>query len=1029
MNILLCNERLLFRFGVDRVLMLLGHGLKDRGHRIFVMANKIDRPIVEGFAEKIIEVPEGDGSFFNFGGSYLNLNEFTAQWLEANWDILFDDQSQPDVALIGGWPFFAAIPVFERLGCRAVFQDHGAVPLDDLDDSQQIIQTKLRNLRKEFLSQSSAIIPVSHFIASSQSCAVAGSCPVEPVLNGADHMALALWDSASSAGNNCAGGATSKIVEKRRGEGVKTILNLGRWEPGCYKNSEALFKLVDAIEANIPKVVVLILADPRLTTIPAHYYDKVVPIGFPSDTELQSIMGQVDLSVSVSLWEGFNLPLAEMQWINKPALAFNIGAHPEVIVHPWFLCQDIAEMARKAIELLSGGGLNRETLRDASETFHADFRWQAVAERYESLLERVVTRHRSIPMAILVDVSNASRDPANSGVIRVTRRLCRELQHFCKPLFVIWGGEDQGYVFPTRAEYSQLSQFNGPVIDDHAPCSPEDRRQRLADAGILISSMPTWLLLTETIMEVNGRQIHDYAKRLDINIGAIFYDAIPIMRSNLVKDTIIRDNHAHYMRGLQQCDLVAPISHFSAQSLEYFWADEGITGCRVSPILLPGEFKGVEREATVEKVLPSEINMLFVSTLEPRKNHRKLIEAVELFSCQHPEIDWSLTLIGNRSAGGEDIAEFVEQACRDNPRIRWLGIVDDMHLHQAYKECTFTVYTSEIEGFGLPIQESLWHGKPCICHDQGVMAEHAAGGGCLTVDVTDAIKLATSIGELATNSSLYAKLVREATTRPIKTWKEYASDFWAELTKQASFSNIVAQQTRDNQTMNIDANHAATPFQKVLYAGCLTKEWQMSDSERLGIAAVLNRLKPKCAIEIGTYRGGSLSLIAQYVDVVFSIDIDSSIPEKYKQFTNVSFFTGPSQVILPTLLQELNNAEIPVEFILIDDDHSAAGVKRDIEIILDYVPKKPLIVMMHGGFNPECRRGMLEADWQKSPYVQYIDIDFIPGRVVEHGGGNDGEMWGGLAIAYFSSAKRVGKVDVGATASRAFEKIERMVLG
>ena len=103
MKILLCNERFLFRFGVDRLLMLLGHGLKDRGHRITVMANKLDHATVDGFAERIVAVPEG-------GDSYLNLNEFTAQWLEANWSTLFDEQSRPDVVVIGGWPFFCSHP-------------------------------------------------------------------------------------------------------------------------------------------------------------------------------------------------------------------------------------------------------------------------------------------------------------------------------------------------------------------------------------------------------------------------------------------------------------------------------------------------------------------------------------------------------------------------------------------------------------------------------------------------------------------------------------------------------------------------------------------------------------------------------------------------------------------------------------------------------------------------------------------------------------------------------------------------------
>ena len=194
----------------------------------------------------------------------------------------------------------------------------------------------------------------------------------------------------------------------------------------------------------------------------------------------------------------------------------------------------------------------------------------------------------------------------------------------------------------------------------------------------------------------------------------------------------------------------------------------------------------------------------------------------------------------------------------------------------------------------------------------------------------------------------------------------------------------------------------------------------------MGLTAVLHLIKPRCAIEIGTYKGGSLSLISQYAETVFSIDIDPSIPEKFKQFSNVSFFTGPSQIILPALLQELDQVDMAVDFVLIDGDHSTDGVKRDVDIMLTYIPKKPMFIIMHDGFNPKCRQGMLAADWEKSTYVQWVDLDFIPGRVVEHGGGGNGEMWGGLALAYFHPIKRTQPFKISASSKDMFKRMEAL---
>jgi hypothetical protein len=283
--------------------------------------------------------------------------------------------------------------------------------------------------------------------------------------------------------------------------------------------------------------------------------------------------------------------------------------------------------------------------------------------------------------------------------------------------------------------------------------------------------------------------------------------------------------------------------------------------------------------------------------------------------------------------------------------------------------------------------------------------------------------LAGAIAALATDPALRERLAAEAIRRPIKTWDAYAMEILKSITKTEVDGSLLPDAAASPAAAEKPVGRAPT-IAELLYPDCLTGDWQMNDSERLGMTAVLHRLKPACAIEVGTYKGGSLSLLAQYAKAVFSIDIDPTIPEQFAHFRNVSFFTGPSDQVLPALLDELDAADLAVDFVLIDGDHSAAGVRRDIESMLDYVPKKPLVMMLHDGFNPGCRQGMLSADWSRSPHVQWVDLDFIPGRLVEHGGGGDGEMWGGLALALLAPAPRTGPLTVGATAKRAFAAMQ-----
>ncbi len=1018
MNILICNERFLFRFGVDRVLIILATGLKRIGHSIAFMANRFDSDIIKNITDDVIAVPGAD--------PYIDSNEFTEQWLKTNWDRLFVS-NKPDVVIVGGWPFYSSIPVFKSKCCSVLVSDHGAVPIESFTGHAFSIQEKLRLFRRRFIPEASVTVGVSDFIVNSQSIPDSDNLvPVRTVLNGADHMEFNIWQDRYLAKNSSDNLTHIKKIQKN---GKKILLNLGRWEPDNYKNSGAIYTIAERLINMGHNFAIFVLCRPEDIQIPPHLHDIIFPLGFPDDGELQEIMKRADLGLSVSLWEGFNLPIAEMQWLSRPVLAFDIGAHKEVMLHPWFICSKLDEMVKKSDAVLNGKyGLSEQEYERALNKFKDFFTWDRAVSEYNDILFETNKLHdkKKEGINIIIDVTNSTKDPANTGVIRVTRRISRELQKYCEPIFVRWDDDLNEYVFPVEVEYNQLSQFNGPVIKRNFPISPDfNNRYRLSDYKLFQQDIPSWLILSETTMEQRGKHIRGFARSEGMQIATIFYDAIPVIRPELCQDSIIRENHSKYMKGLSNCDLIIPISEFSAQCLLDFWRDCGLEGCEVKANLLPGEFSGSARAIFSKSPTRSQINMLCVSTLEPRKNHRRLIEACELFEKTYPEIDWNLILIGNKYAGAFDIADFIENTCRKNPRIKWLGIVDDNRLHRAYTDATFTIYTSEIEGFGMPVMESLWHGKPCICHNDGVMAELANEGGCVTVDVTNSQAVADKIAELILNSELYTKLTEEAMSRPIKTWREYAADFWDNIYNRTKFTNQHNENKCQINTNSPTTTSHETAWDEIIYKGCITDQWQMSDSERLAIMAFLHRIQPDCAIEIGTYRGGSLSLISQYSKTVFSIDIDDEIPKKFGYLKNVSFLTGPSKIILPALLAELDQHQMYPDFVLIDGDHSAEGIKQDIEIILSYKPKKPLFMVMHDSFNPECRRGMEASNWNNSSYVKWVDIDFIPGRLVEHGGGFDGELWGGIGLAFLTPEIRTGDIVLLRSAKRMFEIISQ----
>ena len=262
---------------------------------------------------------------------------------------------------------------------------------------------------------------------------------------------------------------------------------------------------------------------------------------------------------------------------------------------------------------------------------------------------------------------------------------------------------------------------------------------------------------------------------------AIFYDGIPLKFPELTPPgTVAR--FPSYLRELLLFDGVAAISEDSAASLRDYWKWLGIINPPPVQALPLGvaPLEASENLATANSPAAPP-RLLCVCTVEGRKNHLALLEACEVL--WREELRFELQLIGmaRPDTAGAALTRISELQRAGRPLI-YSGAVPAAELDAAYRRCNFTVYPSLIEGFGMPVIESVQHGKPCICSGRGALGESAHDGGCVPLESVDSVSLANAIRHLLQNPAELARLATAARQRKFRSWRVYAEDFQTWMT-------------------------------------------------------------------------------------------------------------------------------------------------------------------------------------------------------------------------------------------------------
>ncbi|EIE01261.1 glycosyltransferase family 4 protein [Leptospira licerasiae] len=138
-------------------------------------------------------------------------------------------------------------------------------------------------------------------------------------------------------------------------------------------------------------------------------------------------------------------------------------------------------------------------------------------------------------------------------------------------------------------------------------------------------------------------------------------------------------------------------------------------------VVYPG-VQGFGSVSAPEKTLPK--NFLFsVGTLEPRKNLSTLVEAYLSLKKEEPNFPYPLVLAGRLGWKSEGLTSLLKEGGLEKDGIYFIENPDDSKLGWLYKNCSYFIFPSLHEGFGLPLLEAIRENKPCIVSDIPVFHE------------------------------------------------------------------------------------------------------------------------------------------------------------------------------------------------------------------------------------------------------------------------------------------------------------------
>ncbi|URD61960.1 glycosyltransferase family 4 protein [Sphingomonas sp. KRR8] len=319
------------------------------------------------------------------------------------------------------------------------------------------------------------------------------------------------------------------------------------------------------------------------------------------------------------------------------------------------------------------------------------------------------------------------------GIVRVEREIAAHLQRFRNVDFVLWDKSSRCL--------KKLPSVHAERILTPAWCDPASPMLEY-DPGQFVEPIirpgDTYISLGLDWDHAPVDQVLAYLRRFEAKAVLACYDTVPTQFPEfLVREEIGSEFRHHLVDMAHGASKVWAISEATKRDLLGFWDSARlerepppVTTVPLASFCAPSDLPQLnERERGVLRdVFVKGEYVLYVSSVEPRKNHKLMLDIWrELWEERGVDCP-QFVFVGMRGWGTEDLLQRTSRmAAYRGGKITGLHHVSDELLAHLYHHCSFTVFPSHYEGWGLAATEAMAFGKVCVIANNSSLGEATQG--------------------------------------------------------------------------------------------------------------------------------------------------------------------------------------------------------------------------------------------------------------------------------------------------------------